>query len=122
LAAVRNLRSNHVEYITHLIPETQDQVYKIEFSMIQAALNSVSGFNDGIKAPKNYKEALKHKNQAGWWASMIKQFHNMKTNCVWEVVLMSSMPARRRVVGSRWVLTEKYDGTRISRTVAQGFS
>jgi hypothetical protein len=63
---VRNLQSNHVAYITHLIPETEDQVYKRE------AFNSVSGFDDGSDAPKNYKEVLKHKNQAGWWASMKK--------------------------------------------------
>jgi hypothetical protein len=63
---VRNLQNNHVAYITHLLPETKDQVYKREFAMIQAAFNSVSGFDDGSDTPKNYKEVLKHKNQAGW--------------------------------------------------------
>jgi hypothetical protein len=38
---VRNLQSNHVAYITHLLSETEDQVYKREFAMIQAAFNSV---------------------------------------------------------------------------------
>jgi hypothetical protein len=33
--------------------------------MIQAALNSVAGFDDGCDTPKNYKDLLKHKNQAG---------------------------------------------------------
>jgi hypothetical protein len=47
-----NLQSNHVAFITHLIPETKDQVYKREFAMIQAAFNSVSGFDDGSEAPK----------------------------------------------------------------------
>jgi hypothetical protein len=55
---LRNLQSNHVAYI-------EDQVYKREFAMIQAAFNSVSGFDDGSDVPKNYKEVLKHKNQAG---------------------------------------------------------
>jgi Reverse transcriptase (RNA-dependent DNA polymerase) len=32
------------------------------------------------------------------------------------------MPDCRKVVGNRWVLTEKDDGTQRSRTVAQGFS
>jgi hypothetical protein len=56
--------SNHVAYITHLIPETEDQVCQREFAMIQAAFNLVSGFNDGSDKAKNYKEVLKHKNQA----------------------------------------------------------
>jgi hypothetical protein len=47
-------------------------VYNKEFAMLQAAFNSVSGFDDGSDTPKNYKEVLKRKNQAGWWASMKK--------------------------------------------------
>jgi Reverse transcriptase (RNA-dependent DNA polymerase) len=89
--------------------------------MIQAAFNAVSGFDDCSDTPKNYKEVLKHKNQAGWWASMKNEFHAMETKGVWEVVLMSSMPAGRKAVGNRWVLTANNDGTQRSRTVAQGF-
>jgi hypothetical protein len=69
---VRNLQSNHVAYIKHLLSETEDQVCKREFAMIQAAFNSVSGFDDGSDTPKNDKEVLKDKNQAGWWSSMKK--------------------------------------------------
>jgi hypothetical protein len=46
----------------------------------------------------------------------------METKGDWEVVLMSNMPAGRKVAENRWVLTEKHDGTLISRTVAQCFS
>jgi Reverse transcriptase (RNA-dependent DNA polymerase) len=53
---------------------------------------------------------------------MKKEFHVMETKGVWEIVLMSSMPAGRKVVDNRLVLTEKDDGTLTSRTVAQGFS
>jgi hypothetical protein len=51
---VRNLQSNHVAYITHLQPETEDQVYKREIAMIRAAFNSVSGFDDGSDSPKKF--------------------------------------------------------------------
>jgi Reverse transcriptase (RNA-dependent DNA polymerase) len=51
----------------------------------------------------------------------IKEYHAMETKGVCEVVLMSSMPAGRKVVDNRWVLTEKDDGTLRSRTVAQCF-
>jgi Reverse transcriptase (RNA-dependent DNA polymerase) len=53
---------------------------------------------------------------------MKKDFHAMETKGVWEVVLMSSMPSGRKVVGNRWVFTKNDDGTLRSRTVAQGFS
>jgi Reverse transcriptase (RNA-dependent DNA polymerase) len=46
----------------------------------------------------------------------------METKGVWEVVLMSSMPTGRKVVGNRWVLTENDDGNLRSNPVAQGFS
>jgi hypothetical protein len=59
------LQSNHVAYITHLLPETEYHVYKRKFAKIQAAFNSVSGFDDGSDTTKNYKEVLKHKNQTG---------------------------------------------------------
>jgi Reverse transcriptase (RNA-dependent DNA polymerase) len=47
----------------------------------------------------------------------------MEPKGVWEIVLMSSMPPGRNVVGNRWLLTEKDDGTLRSWkwTVAQGF-
>jgi hypothetical protein len=53
---------------------------------------------------------------------MKKEFQAMETKVVWEIVLMSSMPAGRKVVGNRWVLTEKGEGTLRSRTVGPGFS
>jgi cation transport regulator ChaB len=105
--APKKMSREHVAYITHQLPETEDQVYKRYFAMSQAAFNSVSGYEDGSDAPKNYKEVLQHKNQARWWASMNKKFHATETKGAWEVVLMSSMPAGRKVVGNRWVLTEK---------------
>jgi Reverse transcriptase (RNA-dependent DNA polymerase) len=53
---------------------------------------------------------------------MKKEFHAMETKGVWEIFLMSCVPAGMKVVGNRWVLTEKDDGTLRSRTVAQCFS
>jgi Reverse transcriptase (RNA-dependent DNA polymerase) len=46
----------------------------------------------------------------------------METKGVLEIVLMSSMPSGRKIVGNRWVYSEKSDGTLRSRTVSQGFS
>jgi hypothetical protein len=63
-----------------------------------------AGFNDGSDMPKTYKDVLKHKYQAGWWASIKKEFHAMDTKGFCEVVLMSSIPAGREVLGNRWIL------------------
>jgi hypothetical protein len=38
---------------------------------------------------------------------MVKELHVMETEGFWEIVLISSMPADRKVVGNRWVLTDK---------------
>jgi Reverse transcriptase (RNA-dependent DNA polymerase) len=45
----------------------------------------------------------------------------METKGVWNIVPLSSIPHGRKLVGNRWVYTEKYDGTYRSRTDAQGF-
>jgi hypothetical protein len=60
-----------------------------------AVFNSVAGFDDSSDTPKNYKDVLKHKNQAGWWELMKQEFHAMETTEVWEIALMSSMPPGR---------------------------
>jgi Reverse transcriptase (RNA-dependent DNA polymerase) len=51
-----------------------------------------------------------------------KEFHAMETKGVWEVLLMSSVPAGSKVVCHRWVLGNNDDEILRSRTVAQGFS
>jgi hypothetical protein len=105
--ALRGLQSNHVVYINkQVLPESKDNTYQREFSMIQAAFNSVAGFDDGSDTPKNYKDVLKHKSQAWWWASIEQEFNAMEANGVWEFVLMSSMPPGRKVVGNIRVPTE----------------
>jgi hypothetical protein len=39
-----------------------------KFSVIQAAFNSFAGFDDGSNTPKTYKEVMKLRKLAGWWA------------------------------------------------------
>jgi hypothetical protein len=63
---LRCLQRNHASYINKkILQESKDKAYQSEFAMIQAALNSVAVFDDGSDTPKNYKDVLKHKNQAG---------------------------------------------------------
>ncbi|HSN67551.1 MAG TPA: reverse transcriptase domain-containing protein [Fusibacter sp.] len=46
----------------------------------------------------------------------------METKKVWKVCLKTSIPAKRKVIGNRWVFNKKDDGRYRARTVAQGFS
>jgi Reverse transcriptase (RNA-dependent DNA polymerase) len=117
---LKSLQSSniHVAYINRQIKPDNEN----EFTMLSAAFNSIAGFDDGSDTPKNYKYVLGHKNQAKWWESMNNEFHAMESKGVWKIVPLSSMPHGRKLVGNRWVYTEKDDGTYRSRTVAQGFS
>jgi hypothetical protein len=47
--------------------------------MLNAAFNSVAGFDDGSNTPKTYKDVLKHANQKGWWDCMKNEFLAMDT-------------------------------------------
>jgi hypothetical protein len=47
--------------------------------MIQAAFNSVVGYDDGIDEPKTSNDGLKQKDQAGCWTSMKREFLAMET-------------------------------------------
>jgi Reverse transcriptase (RNA-dependent DNA polymerase) len=49
------------------------------------------------------------------------EFHAMGSKGVRKIVLFSSMPYGRKLVGNIWVYTENDGGTYISRIVAQGF-
>jgi hypothetical protein len=53
-----------------------------------------------VEIHQKIKKLVKHKNQAGWWVTTKKEFHPMETKGVWEIVLLSSMPADRKVVGN----------------------
>jgi hypothetical protein len=79
--------------------------------MLGAAFNSIADFDDGSGIPKNSKDILGHMNQQGWWESMKQKFTAMETKGVWNIVPMSSMPSGRKIVGNRWVYSEKSDGT-----------
>jgi hypothetical protein len=85
---LRGLQSNlHTAYINK------------EYAMLNAAFNSVAGFDDGSDTPKTHKDVLQHRNQNGWWDSMKKG--------ALEIVHTTSMPPGRKVIGNRWVYNEK---------------
>jgi Reverse transcriptase (RNA-dependent DNA polymerase) len=89
--------------------------------MFHAAINSVGCFEDRSDTTKNYKDVLGPTSQGECWISMKCEFHTMESKGVWKIVPISSLTHGRRIVGNRWVYTEKTDEHHRSRTVAQGF-
>jgi hypothetical protein len=66
---LRGLQSNlHIAYINNQVLPDHDT----EYAMLNAAFNSVAGFDDGSDTSKAYKDVLKQKNKTGWWDSMKK--------------------------------------------------
>jgi hypothetical protein len=94
----------HIAYINR---QTKTDILDKEYLMLGAAFNLVAGFDDGSGIPKNFNDVLGHMNQKGWWESMKKEFNAMETKGVWEIVQMSSMPSGRKIVGNRWVYSDK---------------
>jgi hypothetical protein len=92
-----------------------------EYVMINAAFNSIAGFDDGSDTPKTCKVVLNHKGQKA-----INVLNEQKLPChgiqiCMGIYLMSFVPAGIKVIGKNWVYIEKYDGSKRSRTGAQGF-
>jgi hypothetical protein len=57
---LRGLQSNlHIAYINNQVLPDHDK----EYAMLNAAINSVAGFDYGSDTPKTYRDVLKHSNQ-----------------------------------------------------------
>jgi hypothetical protein len=44
----------------------------------------ISGFDNGVDEPKNFKEVSKHKNRKELWDAMCTKFYNMESKEVWK--------------------------------------
>jgi hypothetical protein len=95
---------------------------ELETQMLSSAFGLIAGFDDGSNTPKTYKDIVNHPRKDEWWLSMKKEFESMTSKQVWDIVDISHVPSGRKIIGNRWVFSEKDDGRLRARTVAQGFS
>jgi len=72
-------------------------------------------------ANKEKKEELRLK-KGKWREAVRKEFHDMNSREVWDVIDRFEMPRDRRCVKSKWVLKIKRNGTYCARLVACGYS
>ena len=69
--------------------------------------------------PSTYYDAMKHKDNSEWWKAMKLEFTNAESKGVWKIIKKSDLPKGRKLVGNRWVYTQKDDGRFRARTVAK---
>jgi hypothetical protein len=72
--------------------------------------------------PISYREAMNRKDSMKWWNAMCEEFFNMHSKSVWRYVKKKDIPKGRKIIGNRWVYTQKDDGRYRARTVGKGFS
>jgi hypothetical protein len=71
--------------------------------------------------PRSAAQALLSKKSKYSRNSMITEFLNSEEKKVWVIIPKSKVPKGREIIGSRWVYTEKDDGTYRSCNFAKGF-
>jgi hypothetical protein len=81
----------------------------------------ISGFDNGVDGPQNFKEVSKHKNWKEWWDAMCTEFHNMKSKEVWKIKKWKDKPSNCKLIWNRWVYKKKDNGTYRAGRVAKGY-
>ncbi|CCE61990.1 hypothetical protein TPHA_0B03180 [Tetrapisispora phaffii CBS 4417] len=69
--------------------------------------------------PRTINQAMSHPDAAEWKAACIRELSAFRSHETYELV---PLPTGRRSLGSRWVFTEKSNGLKKARLVAQGNS
>ena len=86
-----------------------------------ASTGNHSGGGDKLKVPNIFKEAMSLPQAARWKAAADKDIASLKKPGVYEIVPASFVPARQKVVGSRWVNKIKAGDLFKSRLVVLGW-
>jgi hypothetical protein len=76
----------------------------------------------GILEPKNLKEAQNSPDFSNCLEAMCVEFRNKEHKQDWEITPNTSVPTKRKVIGSRWEFSRKDDGSYRARCVAKVFS
>ena len=85
----------------------------------------VGGTDELYENPETLNDAWNHPIQIErekWRAGIIKEFRDMETRGVWEVVNIAHIPEDRRLIGYRWVNKRKRNMVYRARLVALGYS
>ena len=83
---------------------------------------SCSGGGESDRVPSTFKEAMGLPQAARWKTASDKEIASLEKHGVFDLVPITSVPGRHKVVGTRWVFKIKADSTYKGRLVVQEFS
>ena len=75
--------------------------------------------------PSTFEEAWNHedpKERESWRGAIKKEFQDMESRNVWELVKEDEVPKERKPIGSKWVFKKKKNGVYRARLVALGYN
>lgn len=129
-------RENDVDMLTQEEVNNDHDGVEVQEEFVQEPLRRSNRSNFGIPPsrylykteleadPKTLKEVMQSRFKNEWLAAMKEELKTIEENETWE---LTSLPAGRKAIGSKWVFKTKYDSDnnavrRKARLVAQGYS
>ena len=85
----------------------------------------ISAVTSGPTEPKTFQEAWHspdEEEKENWRIAIKKEIRSMINRGVWRKIDRAKIPENRRLIGNKWVLKSKRDGTYRARLVALGYS
>ena len=110
-----------------MLPPRNESMEREDLTMedwIQEAF-LISAVTSGPTEPKTFQEAWHspiEKERDNWRAAIRKEIKSMIERGVWRKTDRKNIPNNRRLIGNKWVLKLKRDGTYRARLVALGYS
>jgi len=83
-------------------------------------INNNKVFHIKINTPLTYQQAINSKDSDEWKIAFNKELNNMYNKNVMKIVDINKLPKNIKLIGTRWVLTTKSNGTKKARIVVQG--
>jgi hypothetical protein len=111
-----------IEDLPRPVQKLIDSLHPYQLSSIGLNTGFMGAVNSGYTEPQSYNEAMSSEQSEEWKKAIAKEFNDMHTRKVWEIVKKSQVPDNRRLLGSRWVFKKKNNGVYRARLVAKGYS
>ena len=110
-------------YTEDIAHQAESASYNVAYAYI--ATNALGSFSEGGeqgKIPNTFKEAMAVPQAASWKVASDKEIASLEKHYVYELVPITSVPNRRKFVGTRWVYMVKADRVYKGRLVVLRWS
>ena len=102
------------------VAHTEDMQSFVEYALT-ATNTQLKNRLEGEKVatfPSTFSEAMRLPEAARWKAATIKEINSLKDLGVYVLIPKSTVPPRKKIIGSSWAFKRKADGTFKARIVA----